>query len=122
MGKKILIVDDAPFMRVLIKDAVEAAGHQVVGEAENGDEAVAKYLSLRPDVVTMDLVMPKVSGLDGLKGILNHDPKAKVIVISALDQKEELKNAITAGAFDFIVKPFDQARVTNAIRRATEKP
>jgi two-component system, chemotaxis family, chemotaxis protein CheY len=120
MSKRVLIVDDAPFMRVLIRDTVEAAGHTVVGEAENGEEAIERYIALKPDVVTMDLVMPKLSGIEGLKGILKHDPKAKVLVISALDQKTELKEAISAGAFDFIVKPFDRERVSNAIKRATE--
>jgi two-component system, chemotaxis family, chemotaxis protein CheY len=119
MTGKVLIVDDAPFMRLLIRDAVQSAGYSVVGEAENGEEAIRKYLELRPDVVTMDLVMPLVSGIEGLKAIIKHDPKAKVIVISALDQKTELKEAITAGAFDFIVKPFEAERVTSAIRRAT---
>ncbi len=122
MTKKVLIVDDAPFMRLLIRDAVQAAGFSVVGEAENGEEAIAKYLELKPDVVTMDLVMPVVSGIDGLKAIIKHDPKAKVIVISALDQKTELKEAIAAGAFDFIVKPFEAEIVGSAIRRATSLP
>jgi two-component system chemotaxis response regulator CheY len=118
--KKLLIVDDAPFMRALIKDVVHAAGHEVVGEAEDGAEAVERFKALRPDVVTMDLVMPKVSGLEALKAILKEDPHARIIVISALDQKQELKAAIAAGAFDFIVKPFDAERVVSAISRATE--
>lgn len=122
MTKRVLIVDDAPFMRLLIRDAVQSAGFSVAGEAENGEEAIRKYLELKPDVVTMDLVMPLVSGIEGLKAIIKHDPKAKVIVISALDQKVELKEAITAGAFDFIVKPFEADRVASAIRRATSLP
>ena len=118
---RVAMADDHEFFRegfqVLIK---KQADIEMVGEAENGEEAIAKFLDLRPDVVTMDLVMPHVSGVEGLVGILKHDPKAKVIVISALDQKQELKSAISAGAFDFIVKPFDQERVNNAIRKATE--
>ncbi len=122
MAKRVLIVDDAPFMRLLIKDAVIAAGHEVVGEAEDGEQGVALFLSAQPDVVTMDLVMPKMSGLQALREILKHDPRAKVIVISAVDQKLELKSAIAAGAFDFIVKPFDTERIRGAIARATTLP
>jgi two-component system, chemotaxis family, chemotaxis protein CheY len=122
VAKRVLIVDDAPFMRLLIKDAVVAAGHQVVGEAEDGEQGVALFLSEKPDVVTMDLVMPKMSGLQALREILKHDPAAKVIVISAVDQKLELKSAISAGAFDFIVKPFDTERIRSAIARASGLP
>jgi two-component system chemotaxis response regulator CheY len=119
MQKRVLIVDDAPFMRMLIKDAVEAAGHLVVGEAEDGEQGVAYFVERKPDVVTMDLVMPKMSGLEALLAILKLDAQAKVIVISAVDQKLELKSAISAGAFDFIVKPFDTDRIRTAIERAT---
>lgn len=119
MGKKILVVDDEAFQRTVIKDAAEVAGHQIVGEAEGGQDAVAKFLSLRPDVVTMSLCMAKSSGLEGLQGILKHDSQARVIVVCSLDQKQELKSAIIAGAFDFIVKPFDEARVTAVLQKAS---
>lgn len=120
MNKKVLVVDDAEFLRVLLKNAVEAAGHRVVGEAENGEQAIVKFLELRPDVVTLDLVMPGSSGLDGLRGILQQDPKARVIAVVNPEERQELKSAIVAGAFDFLVKPIDQARVNHAIRRAAD--
>lgn len=119
--KKILIVDDASFMRMMIRDIVVSLGHHVVDEAENGEDAIEKYKQHQPDLVTMDLVMPKASGIDGLKGIKALNPQAKVIVVSAVDQRESLMEAIRSGAIDFIVKPFDEERVINAIRKALEE-
>lgn len=118
MSKKIMIVDDAQFMRLMIRDIVTSMGHEVVAEAENGEDAVAIYKELKPDLVTMDLVMPKMSGIEGLKAIKEFDGNAKVIVVSAIDQRESLMEAIRLGASDFIVKPFEEARVESAIQKA----
>lgn len=116
--KNILVVDDAPFMRMMIKDIVISLGCNVAGEGGNGEEAIEKYKELKPDLVTMDLVMPKVSGIEGIRGIMAINPNAKVIVVSAIDQRETLIEAIKLGAADFIVKPFEEERVANAIRKA----
>ncbi len=105
---RLLIVDDALIMRKIIKDAAERAGWQVVGEAKNGAEAVGLYESQRPDLVTMDLVMPLMNGTEALRKIKAFDPEAQVVVVSALNQKETLAETIRDGAFDFIVKPFER--------------
>lgn len=115
MSKKLLIVDDALFMRMVIRDVATHAGWDVVGEASNGAEAVELYPKLKPDLVTLDLVMPIKGGLDALKEILALDPKAKVVVVSALDQKETLLASIRNGAVDFIVKPFERERILGVL-------
>jgi two-component system chemotaxis response regulator CheY len=109
MGKRILIVDDAMIMRMRIKELAKEAGWEVVGEAVNGEEAVAKYRELKPDLVTMDIVMPILDGVEALRNIRQADTKARVIMVSAVDQKEKLTECIRLGAIDFIVKPFDKA-------------
>lgn len=106
MPRRLLVVDDALIIREIIKDAVTNAGWEVAGEAANGQEAVEQYQLLRPDAVTLDLVMPEYDGLHALQGILDMDPGAKVVVVSALDQKNILKQAFKIGATDFVVKPF----------------
>ncbi|NLS96581.1 MAG: response regulator [Planctomycetaceae bacterium] len=108
MTRRLLVTDDAIIIREMIKDAAMEAGWDIAGEASNGEEAVAKYLELRPDACTLDLVMPHYDGLHGLRGILAADPQARVCVVSALDQKHVLKEAFQIGAADFIVKPFDR--------------
>jgi len=108
MTRRLLVTDDAIIIREMIKDAAMEAGWDIAGEASNGEEAVAKYLELRPDACTLDLVMPHYDGLHGLRGILAADPQARVCVVSALDQKHVLKEAFEIGAADFIVKPFDR--------------
>lgn len=115
--KRLLVVDDALFMRKLIRDLAAEAGWEVVGEASNGKEAGELYQRLRPDLVTMDLVMPVMGGLDALKRIRAADPLARVIVISALDQKQVLVDSIHEGAIDFIVKPFARDRVLNLFKK-----
>ena len=107
MARKLLVVDDALIIREIIKDALTDAGWDIVGEATNGQEAIERYGELQPDAVTLDLVMPEYDGLHALEGILRMDPNAKVVVVSALDQKNVLKQAFRIGATDFIVKPFD---------------
>ena len=107
MARRLLVVDDALIIREIIKDAVTTAGWDIAGEAANGQEAVERYEELQPDAVTLDLVMPEYDGLHALEGILTMDPEAKVVVVSALDQKNILKQAFRIGATDFLVKPFD---------------
>jgi two-component system chemotaxis response regulator CheY len=109
--KRLLVVDDALFMRKLICGVAAEAGWEVVGEASNGAESLALYQQLRPDLVTMDLVMPVMGGLEALRQIRAIDPEAKVVVVTALDQKQALMDSICDGAIDFIVKPFDRQRV-----------
>ncbi len=117
MAKRLLIVDDALIMRKRIKDIAERAGWEVAGEATNGEEAVELYRKESPDLVTLDIVMPKMDGVTALKHVLAADPQAQVVMISAVDQKEKLSECIGTGAIDFIVKPFDSAR----LRRFFEK-
>ncbi|WP_281165292.1 response regulator [Liquorilactobacillus sicerae] len=118
MGKKILIVDDAVFMRIKLKDILEKNGYEVAGEAQNGKEAIEKYQSVSPDLVTMDITMPEVDGIQALKKIRENDGSAKVIMCSAMGQQGMVMDAIKAGAIDFIVKPFDTERVIKAVDKA----
>ena len=108
MPRRLLITDDALIIRKIIKDLAVSAGWEVVGEARNGQEAIDLYRELRPDAVTLDMVMPEYDGLHALRGIMELDPQANVLIVSALEQRDVLKNAIKAGAADFIAKPFDK--------------
>ncbi|MBU6081046.1 MULTISPECIES: response regulator [Allobacillus] len=117
MSKRILIVDDAAFMRMMIKDILVKNGFEVVGEAQDGVEAVEKYAELKPDLVTLDITMPEKDGLTALKEILSSDSDAKVIMCSAMGQQSMVIDAIQAGAKDFIVKPFQADRVLEAINK-----
>ena len=103
---KILVTDDAAFMRMMVKDILTKGGHEVVGEAENGKQAVDKYKELKPDLVTMDITMPEMDGIEALKAIKAEDPNANVIMCSAMGQQAMVLEAIQAGAKDFVVKPF----------------
>lgn len=114
----ILVVDDAAFMRIMLKDILTKGGHQVVGEAENGLEAIEQYRKLKPDLVTMDITMPEMEGIEALKHIKKEDRKAKVIMCSAMGQQLMVVQAIQAGATDFIVKPFQSERVLEAVKKA----
>lgn len=114
---RILVVDDAKFMRMTLSNILSKADHQVVGECENGKEAVELYRELNPELVTMDITMPVMSGLDAVKAIKKDFPDAKVIMCSAMGQQKMVVEAIEAGAKDFIVKPFDESRVLDAINR-----
>lgn len=118
MSGRILIVDDAVFMRMKLKDILTKNGYEVVDEAQNGQEAFEKYQALKPDIVTMDITMPEVDGLEALKMIKAQDPNAKVIMCSAMGQQGMVMDAIKSGAKDFIVKPFDTDRVINAVAKA----
>ncbi len=118
MAKRILITDDALFMRVTLKNILMQNGYEVVGEAANGAESVAMYAQLRPDVVTMDITMPEMDGLTALKAIRAADPDARVVMCTAMGQKSMVVEAIQAGAKDFIVKPFQPDRVVEALTKA----
>jgi two-component system chemotaxis response regulator CheY len=114
---RLLIVDDALIMRKMIRDVAQDAGWQVVAEGTNGREGVDLYRSLRPDLVTLDLVMPEMGGLDALRQIRAEDPEARVVIVTALDQREMVAEAIGAGALDFIVKPFDRSRMLSLLTK-----
>ena len=115
---RILVVDDAAFMRKMVSDALTKGGHEVVGEAGNGLEAVAQYQSLKPEVTTLDITMPEKDGLAALKEIIALDPAARVIMCSALGQESKVLESIKAGARDFVVKPFQADRVIEAVGKA----
>ncbi len=117
MSIKVLIVDDAAFMRNMIKDIFSADEFEVVGEGANGIEAVEKYMEFKPDIVTMDIVMPLKSGIEAVKDIMAQDADAKVIMCSALGQDSLIMEAIEAGAKDFIVKPFKPEKVLEVVRQ-----
>lgn len=110
-AKRVLIVDDTLIMRKRIKEIAEEAGWQIAGEAKDGEEAVALYRQEEPDLVTMDIVMPNLDGVSALKQMKQDDPQARVVMISAVNQKEKLAECIQAGAIDFIVKPFEKANL-----------
>lgn len=118
MSKKILVVDDAAFMRMMIKDILTKNGFEVVAEAADGMQALEKYKELQPDLVTMDITMPEMDGITSLKEIKKVNPNAKVIMCSAMGQQAMVIDAIQAGAKDFIVKPFQADRVIEAISKA----
>jgi len=122
MALRVMIVDDALFMRNMLKDIFVRAGYEVVAEAENGEVAPALYLEKRPDLVTMDIVMPRKSGVEALQEIMASDPDACVIMVSALGQDSLVLEAVEAGAKDFIVKPFKEANVLDIVRRVTGRP
>jgi len=121
MAPTVLIVDDALFMRMMIKDILKNAGIDVVGEAENGLEAVDKYGRLKPDLVTMDIVMPEMDGIEAAKQILGKDPAARIIMCSAMGQQPLVVEALEAGAKDFIVKPFQPSKVIETVRKTLEE-
>lgn len=117
MANRILVVDDAAFMRMMIKDILSKNGFEVVGEANDGAQAIEKYKELTPDLVTMDITMPEMDGISALKEIKKIDGSAKIIMCSAMGQQAMVIDAIQAGAKDFIVKPFQADRVIEAIKK-----
>ncbi|UCZ52867.1 response regulator [Bacillus shivajii] len=114
---KVLVTDDAAFMRMHLKNILKKIGHEVVGEAEDGQEAIEKYRELQPDLVTMDITMPIMNGIEAIKIIKNEDPNATVIICSAMGQQQMVVESIQAGAKDFIIKPFSDERVEEAIQK-----
>ncbi|MEW5917879.1 MAG: response regulator [Gemmatimonadota bacterium] len=117
MSQSVLICDDAIFMRTMLADILQQAGFEIVGEAETGAQAVARYRELRPDLVTMDIVMPDMGGIDAVREITKLDPAARILMCSAMGQQALVIEAIQAGAKDFVVKPFQPSRVLEAIQR-----
>ena len=115
---RVLIVDDAAFMRKMLSDALSGGGHEVVGEAANGNEAVRQFQALRPELTTLDITMPEKDGLQALREILSFDPTARVVMCSALGQETKVLESIKAGAKDFVVKPFEASRVLEAVGKA----
>ena len=114
--KRVLVVDDALIMRQRITEIAQQAGWQIAGEAADGKEAIALYQSERPDLVTLDIVMPEMDGVESLKKIRSEDPGARVVMVTAVNQKEKLAECIQAGAIDFIVKPFDEGESYSILR------
>ena len=117
MSHTILVCDDAIFMRTMISDILVQAGYEVIGEAETGVQAVEEYSRLKPDLVTMDIVMPDMGGIDAVREIRKEDPDAKILMCSAMGQQALVVEAIQAGAKDFVVKPFQPSRVLEAVQR-----
>jgi len=115
---KVLVVDDATFMRTLVKDALSSAGHEILGEAENGNQAVKMYQELKPDLVTMDITMREKDGLEAASEILKLDSTARIIMVTALGQEELLAKAVKMGVKDFVVKPFPPERLQQAAQKA----
>jgi two-component system chemotaxis response regulator CheY len=115
---RVLVVDDAAFMRKVVGDARTGGGHQVIGEASNGAEAIARYRELQPELTTLDITMPEMDGLTALREIIAIDPRARIIMCSALGQESKVMEAIKAGAKDFVVKPFKPERVLDAVAKA----
>ena len=115
---RVLVVDDAAFMRKMVSDALAKGGHEVIGEASNGVEAVERYKELAPEVTTLDITMPEKDGISALQDILALDPSARVVMCSALGQESKVLEAIKSGAKDFVVKPFQPERVLDAITKA----
>jgi two-component system chemotaxis response regulator CheY len=120
VSSRVLVVDDAAFMRASLKDILSRGGYQVVDEARNGREAVELYAKHLPDLVTMDIVMPELSGIEAVRMITQADPRARIIMCSAMGQQGLVIEAIQAGAKDFVIKPFQAARVLEAAARALE--
>ena len=117
MAYKVLVVDDSSFMRSILKDIILKDPYTFAGEASNGREAVEQYLKLRPDLVTMDIVMPEMDGIEAVKAIKAQDPQARIVMVSAMGQQGLVIDAIQAGARDFIIKPFQPPRVLEALKR-----
>jgi two-component system chemotaxis response regulator CheY len=117
VNNTVLVCDDAVFMRTMIGDILTQAGLEVIGEADSGTSAVEKYKALKPDLVTMDIIMPDMGGIEAVKEITNFDPQARVLMCSAMGQQALVAEAIQAGAKDFVVKPFQPSRVLEAVQR-----
>lgn len=115
--KRVLIVDDAEFMRMAIRMSLEKGGFEIVGEASDGMQAIQKYKECKPDIVTMDITMPEMGGIDSLKIIMQLDPKAKIVMLSAMGQESMVKEAILAGAKSFVIKPFKEEHILNTLNK-----
>ncbi len=116
----ILVADDSTFMRMMIRKILAKHGFSIIGEAKDGEEVVKQYAKLRPNVVTMDIVMPKLNGIEAVKKIIQFDPDAKIVMVTALGQEQLVIEAIKSGAKDFVIKPFNEAQVINAVVKAAQ--
>lgn len=119
MSRSVLVVDDAAFMRMMIRDILSKEGY-VIHEAVNGRDAVEKYLEVRPDLTTMDITMPEMDGIEALKKIREHDPHARVLMVSAMGQQKLIVEALEAGAMDFLVKPFQPTKVLETVKKCLQ--
>ncbi len=117
MKARVLVVDDAIFMRKMISDILEGNDMEVVGEADTGALAVEKYKELKPDLVTMDIIMPEMNGIDAVRQIMLNDPQARIVMCSALGQQALVQDALAAGARDFLIKPFNPSRVIEVVSK-----
>jgi two-component system chemotaxis response regulator CheY len=118
MAKRVLVVDDANFMRMVVKDTLAPGGFEIAGEATNGAEAVTKYNELKPDLVTMDITMKVKNSVEAAKDILAADPNARIVMVTALGQEKMLLDCIALGVRDFVVKPFTGERIISAVQKA----
>ncbi len=118
MKARVLLVDDARFMRLILRQILEEAGYQVVGEACNGKEAVEEYKDKKPDLVTMDVIMPEMSGVEAARKIIKASPEAKILMVSAMGQQQLVKESLEAGAYDYVVKPFVPEDVLDKVKQA----
>ncbi len=121
MCARVLTVDDSKFLRNTLQEIFANNGYEIAGEAENGEEAIETYKKLKPDLVTMDIIMPKISGIDAVKAIISYDPDAKIIMCSALDHQELIEDAIKAGAKGYIIKPFSPEEVLDTANKVLSK-
>ncbi len=119
MSRTVLVVDDAAFMRMMIRDILSEEGY-VIHEAVNGRDAVEKYDELRPDLVTMDITMPEMGGIDALREIRTSDPNARVLMVSAMGQQKMIVEALESGAMDFLVKPFQPTKVLETVKKCLQ--
>jgi two-component system chemotaxis response regulator CheY len=117
LSKKVLITDDTAFMRMTLRNVLEKNGYEIAAEAEDGIQAVEKYLQVKPDLVTMDITMPNMDGITAIKKIVENDPSARIVVVSAMGQKALVIEALNSGAKDFIVKPFQPDRIVEALQK-----
>ncbi len=117
MSARILIVDDASFMRMMLRNILTSHGHVIVGEGENGLKAIEAYQQLKPDIMLIDLIMPEMGGIEAVKRIIEIDPKAKIVICSAMGQQALVVEAMQAGARDFIIKPFQPTSVIEAVQK-----
>ena len=115
---RVLVVDDAAFMRKVVSDALASGGHDVIGEAGNGNEAVDRFKELKPELTMLDITMPEKNGLEALAEIMTIDPSARVLMCSALGQESKVIESIKLGAKDFVVKPFQPDRLLEAVGKA----
>ncbi|MCM1565301.1 MAG: response regulator [Dehalobacter sp.] len=122
MSKKIMIVDDSNFARKMMKDILVSEGYEIIGEFESGSASVEEYTRLKPDLVTMDIIMHEMNGLDALEQILSIDPNARVIIVSFMNNVDSIKKALQNGALDFVTKPFSRERLVEAVKKALSQP